>query len=268
MRVSVLTLFPELIEQVMSASVVGRAWKKNLFDLELVQIRDFAVNTYGKVDDYCYGGGTGMLLMAPPILAAWQEAVRRHGLTAPAADQQAITRWRSDHPECRTFYLSPRGETLTQAGVIQLAEYDHLILLCGHYEGVDQRVLDLIIDGELSIGDYVLTGGEIAACVVMDAVFRLLPGVLPNQDAYEKESHMAGRLEQAQYTRPVSWLGIEPPDVLLSGHEAKIEQWQASRRLAETLRRRPDLLKDFPPEHDEWRGMLEIWTDADDASEL
>lgn len=261
MRLSVLTLFPELIEQVMSASIVGRARRNNRFELELIQIRDFAVNDYGKVDDYCYGGGTGMLLMAEPILGAWQEAIRRQGSDVPATDVNAVRLWREAHPDCQTLYLSPRGTTLTQATAVSLSEVKHLILLCGHYEGVDQRVLDLITDGELSIGDYVLTGGEIAACVVMDSIVRLLPGVLPNQDAYEKESHMAGRLEQAQYTRPVNWMGIEPPDVLMSGHEAKIEQWQASQRLAETIRRRPDLIQQDPPDVDEWKAMLEIWND-------
>jgi tRNA (guanine37-N1)-methyltransferase len=239
MRFSVLTLFPEIIRQNIDSSITGRAWENGLFDLETIQIRDFAVNRYGKVDDYCFGGGTGMLMMAEPIYQAWQTAVNG-----------------SDECRRRTIFLSPRGHVFNQAKVAELVEYDHLILLCGHYEGVDQRVIDEIVDEELSIGDYVLTGGELAACVVIDATLRLLPGVLPHEEAHIRESHTNGLLEYPQYTRPAQWRGRSVPDVLLSGHQANIEKWQRLQSLYQTLQLRPDLFKQLKLTEDEWQELI------------
>lgn len=239
MKLSVLTLFPELIAAAVGSSITGRALASGLFQLNLVQIRDFAVNSYGKVDDYRYGGGTGMVMMAEPVYQAWQAAgPRQAGLRT------------------RTISLSPRGQVFNQAAAKRLvAGYDHLILLCGHYEGIDQRVLDEIVDEEISIGDYVLTGGELPACVLIDAVLRLLPGVLP-QEAYLQESHMAGLLEHAQYTRPATWQSKAVPDVLLSGHQANIDQWQEMDSLLTTLRERPDLFWENNLPAEKWLDVI------------
>ncbi len=238
MHISVLTLFPELITQVIGSSITGRAWQSGIFELETIQIRDYAVNHYGKVDDYCFGGGTGMLMMAEPVWNAWQAACSNPG------------------KKRRTIYLSPRGKVFDQKMAAELAQYDHLILLCGHYEGIDQRVLDQIVDEEVSIGDYVLTGGELAACVILDAMLRLIPGVLPNEDAYSRESHMNGLLEYPQYTRPAVWHDQNVPDVILSGHQAKIERWQFMESLRETMMRRPDLLKERQLTSEEWLEFI------------
>lgn len=240
MRLTVLTLFPEMIEQAVGSSITGRALQNGVFELETIQIRDFAVNDYGKVDDYCYGGGTGMLMMAEPVWQSWQSACK-----VPAERR-------------RTIHLSPRGQVFNQSKAAELAQIDHLILLCGHYEGIDQRVLDQIVDEELSIGDYVLTGGELAACVVIDALSRLIPGVLPNEDAFTKESHMAGLLEYPQYTRPAEWHDCKVPDVLLSGHQANIDQWQRLESLRETMIRRPDLFVQQKLSSEEWEKLIEL----------
>lgn len=240
MLFSILTLFPELISQVTGTSITGRALAAGRFALETIQIRDFAVNSYGKVDDYLFGGGTGMLMMAQPVYAAWEKATR---------DQPGLTRR-------RTIYLSPRGQVLNQQKVRELAGYDQLVLICGHYEGLDQRLIDAVVDEELSVGDYVLTGGELAACVVIDAIARLLPGVLPNEQAYVEESHTAGRLEHPQYTRPAVWQDRPVPEILLSGHQARIERWQYLQSLHETLTRRPDLFNRLTLQEQDWRDLV------------
>lgn len=240
MRFSVLTLFPEIIENLMHTSITGRALDKNVFELNLIQIRDYAINDYGKVDDYLFGGGTGMLMMAEPIYQAWNSAEKNYG-----------------KPD-RTIYLSPKGKTFSQNKAKELSDLDHVLLLCGHYEGVDQRVLDNIVDEEISIGDYVLTGGELAACVVMDAVSRLIPGVLPDETAFVEESHMGGLLEQPHYTRPADWRGKKVPEVLLSGHQARIREWQHLMSIRETLNKRPELLKDSDISQYDWHKLIEL----------
>ncbi|HBP38821.1 MAG TPA: tRNA (guanosine(37)-N1)-methyltransferase TrmD [Clostridiales bacterium] len=243
MRISVLSLFPDLIRQFVGSSITGRAQQAGLFALETIQIRDYAVNRYGKVDDYCFGGGVGMLMMAEPVWQAWRAACQND---LPPGGKR------------RSIYLSPRGKILNQAKAAELSQIDHLILICGHYEGVDQRVLDEIADEELSIGDYVLTGGELAACVVIDALLRLVPGVLPDAEAYNRESHMSGVLEYPQYTRPAKWHGRKVPDVLLSGHQANIGRWQQLAALKETLRRRPDLFQKQQMTAEEWLELLDL----------
>jgi len=235
----VLTLFPDLVRQSAGSSITGRAWQNGLFDLEIIQIRDYAVNRYGKVDDTCFGGGVGMLMMAEPVWQAWQTACQK----------PAVSR--------RTIHLSPRGTVFSQAKAAELAGIEHLIFICGHYEGIDQRVLDEIVDEDLSIGDYILTGGELAACVVIDALLRLVPGVLPDAEAYNRESHMSGLLEHPQYTRPAEWQGHKVPDVLLSGHQEKIEKWRRTAALRETLRRRPDHFESQRLSAEEWLELLE-----------
>ncbi|NJP39881.1 tRNA (guanosine(37)-N1)-methyltransferase TrmD [Oscillospiraceae bacterium HV4-5-C5C] len=224
----VLTLFPDLIESVCSQSIIGRAREKGLLDIQAINIRDYAANRYGKVDDSLYGGGTGMLMQCQPIWEAWQEA---------------LSQWRqiAAVPGCRTIYLSPKGPVLDQRKVNELAAEPGLILLCGHYEGVDDRVLQAIQAEELSIGDYILTGGEMAAAIVIDAVSRQQAGVLPNTEAYTEESLYNGSLESRQYTKPEIWQGEGVPAVLLSGHHAKISRWRQLDGWRETLLKRPDL---------------------------
>jgi tRNA (guanine37-N1)-methyltransferase len=248
MRFSVLTLFPELIETVARTSITGRAIKNGRIELETIQIRDFAVNAYGQVDDSLYGGGTGMLLRPEPVYQAWLAATGQAGLSEV-----------THHPEkTRTIFLSPKGRVLNQTIVEELAACPHVILICGHYEGIDQRVLDTVVDEDLSIGDYVLTGGEIAATVLIDAISRLVPGVLPDQSAHEQESHSLGRLEHPQYTRPATWMGQNVPEILLSGHQAKIDRFQYLASLKDTLVKRPDLFNQLQLSAAEYQELIEF----------
>ncbi|MDD2456929.1 MAG: tRNA (guanosine(37)-N1)-methyltransferase TrmD [Eubacteriales bacterium] len=248
MRFSVLTLFPELVETVARTSITGRALKNGRIELETIQIRDFAVNAYGQVDDTLYGGGTGMLLRPEPVYQAWLAATGQ-------SDRTEVMH----HPEkTRTIFLSPKGRVLNQSIVEELADCPHVILICGHYEGVDQRVLDTIVDEDLSIGDYVLTGGEIAAAVLIDAVSRLVPGVLPDQSAHEQESHSLGRLEHPQYTRPAAWMGRTVPEILLSGHQARIDQFQYLASLQDTMVKRPDLFNQLHLSAEDYRKLIEF----------
>lgn len=225
MKFSVLSLFPEMIEQAVSYSILGRALARAIFTLQTIDIRDHAINAYGKVDDQVYGGGTGMLLMAEPLMRATEAAL--------ASDAPGTRR--------RIIYLSPRGRVLTDQEVNRLAEEDHLILVCGHYEGVDERYLEASGAEEISVGDYVVTGGELPALILIDAVARCLPGVLPDRDALQNESHHTGLLAEPQYTRPAVWRGLVVPDVLRSGHAKNIEMWRLAKQVETTLLRRPDL---------------------------
>ncbi|MGI6077521.1 MAG: tRNA (guanosine(37)-N1)-methyltransferase TrmD [Fastidiosipilaceae bacterium] len=225
---SVLTLFPELVTTMVRESITGRALEADLFAFRTHNIRDYAHNDYGKVDDTLYGGGRGMLMMCQPIFESWEAA-------KTDCDVESDSRL--------TVYLSPKGHVLNQALVEKLASYNHLILLCGHYEGVDQRVLDEMEVQEISIGDYVLTGGELAAGVLIDAVARQLPGVLPTPDAVRQESHFNCQLEYRQYTKPAVWKGREVPPVLLSGHHKNIDKWRQLDGIRETMLKRPDLFQ-------------------------
>lgn len=226
---TVLSLFPELVYNNVNTSITKRALDKNLFGFTSIDIRDYAENRYGKVDDTLYGGGTGMLMSCEPIYKAWQEAI-----------SLAKTRCVSLP---KTIYLSPKGQVLDQKLVNELAREEELILLCGHYEGVDDRVLGAIDAMEVSIGDYVLTGGELAASVLIDAVARQQENVLPSKDAFEDESHYEGLLEARQYTKPDLWQGQAVPDVLLSGHHKNIARWRELDAYAETLLKREDLFE-------------------------
>ncbi len=224
MRFTVLTLFPELIEQGFSASITGRAMEKGLLELRCINIRDFASDRYGHVDDYPYGGGAGMVMQAPPIYRAYEAAVR-------------------EGPRPRLVYLTPQGEVFTQKKAIELAQEEELYILCGHYEGVDERVLEEIATDRISIGDYVLTGGELPALVLMDAVSRMVPGVLSNEESGEDESFMNGLLEYPQYTRPEGFMGRPVPEILKSGHHANIARWRRNESLRRTKEVRPELLE-------------------------
>ncbi len=225
MRFDILTLFPDMVNTVLGESIIGRAQKAGHIEVRCHQIRDYSENKHHNVDDTPYGGGVGMVMAAPPIYRCCQAAV---------SDLSPDTRR-------HTVYLSPRGRIFTQEIAKELAAYDQITLLCGHYEGVDERVIEEIVDEEISIGDYVLTGGEIPACIVVDAVSRMLPGVLSSPECYEGESIASGLLEYPQYTRPPVFMGKEVPAVLLSGHHENIEKWRQEQSLALTKERRPDL---------------------------
>lgn len=224
MRIDILTIFPEMFESVLNASILGRAREQGLIEVNCVDIRPFSDRKHKNTDDYPFGGGAGMVMLAQPIMDAMKN------VTGEAFCGKRI-------------YMGPRGQTLTTAKARELAQEEHLVLLCGHYEGVDQRALDACIDEEISIGDYILTGGELAAMVLTDCVARFIPGVLGSAESPEEESFSDGLLEYPQYTRPRELDGMEVPEVLLSGDHAKIRAWRRVESLRATKRFRPDLLE-------------------------
>ncbi len=230
MRIDILTLFPSLCDQVASQSILGRAAEKGLVQVVCHNIRDYTLSKHRRVDDYPYGGGRGMVMQAEPIARCFADICRETG--------------KRPH----LIYLSPQGAVLTQQKAVALARYDSLALLCGHYEGVDERVLEELVDEEISIGDYVLTGGELPALVLTDCVARMIPGVLSDEDCFTEESHFDGLLEYPQYTRPEVWRGRQVPAVLLSGHHQNIAAWRGQESLRRTREKRPDML---PQEADE-----------------
>ena len=227
MRIDILTLFPEMCEAVLNESIVGRARKNGLVELYCHNIRDYTLDKHNRVDDTPYGGGKGMVMQAEPIFRC----------------SQAVTADCTQKP--LTIYLSPQGRVLTQQMAVDFSQKEHLVLLCGHYEGVDERVLEEIVDLEVSIGDYVLTGGELPALVLTDTVVRLCKGVLADDICFEEESHFNGLLEYPQYTRPETWNNRTVPPVLLSGHHANIEKWRAEQSLLRTKEKRPDLYEAY-----------------------
>lgn len=222
MKIDILTLFPEFFEGIKDYSIVGRAIEENIISINTTNIRDFSKNKHKKVDDYPFGGGPGMVMKAEPIY-------------------DAINSVKKDNS--KIIYLSPQGRVLNQSIANSLAKEEHLVLLCGHYEGIDNRIIDNFIDEEISIGDYVLTGGEIPAMVLIDAISRLIPGVLSSEASFMEESHYDGLLEYPQYTRPRDFMGIEVPDILLSGNHKKIDDWRKEQALKVTTLKRPDLLE-------------------------
>lgn len=242
---TVLTLFPEIVDNNVLSSITGRALNAGLFSYESINIRDFATNKYGKIDDTLYGGGTGMLMQVEPVHAAWQSA-------------QTAASLRNSEAKPRTLYLSPKGRVIDQALVNELALEQELILLCGHYEGIDDRVLAETEAEEVSLGDFVITGGELAASILIDAVSRQIKDVLPNEAAFTEESHYAGLLECRQYSKPEVWRDRRVPDTLLSGHHKNIERWRYLDALAETYKKRPDLFDKLDLSDDEIREMLEF----------
>ena len=224
MKITILTIFPEMFESVLASSILGRAREQGLIEVECVDIRPFSTLKHKNTDDYPFGGGAGMVMLAQPIMDA-MDAVTGEGFSG------------------KRIYMGPRGTTLTTAKARELAQEEHLVLLCGHYEGVDQRALDACIDEEISIGDYILTGGELAAMVLTDCVSRFIPGVLGSGESAEAESFSDGLLEYPQYTRPREIRGMEVPEILLSGDHAKIRAWRRMESLKATKRFRPDLLE-------------------------
>lgn len=227
MRIDIMTLFPEYCDHILGESIIGRARRSGAVEVKCHNIRDYSEDKHRRVDDTPYGGGKGMLMAAPPVYACY---------SAVKAENEGR--------RTRVIYLSPQGRVLTQDVAKRLAsQYDNLILLCGHYEGIDTRVIDEIVDEEISIGDYVLTGGELPACILADCVCRLCPGVLSDSECFEKESHSDGLLEYPQYTRPYEFHGVKVPDVLLSGHHGNIDKWRYEEALRVTREKRPDLLE-------------------------
>ncbi len=227
MKIDIMTLFPEMCEAVLGESIVGRARKNGLCEVECHNIRDYTLDKHNRVDDTPYGGGMGMVMQAEPIYRCYR-AITKDSKTKPF-----------------TIYLSPQGKVFSQQMAVEFSKRDRLVLLCGHYEGVDERVLEEIVDLEVSIGDYVLTGGELPALVLADAVIRLCDGVLSDQSCFEEESHFNGLLEYPQYTRPETWNNKSVPSVLLSGHHANIAKWRTEQSLERTRLKRPDLYENY-----------------------
>lgn len=225
MNFYVMTLFPEMIENGMNTSITGRAITKGLLSLETVNIRDYSETGNGRIDDYPYGGGAGMVMQAEPVCRAYENLVERIGARP------------------RLIYLTPQGKVFDQAMAEDFAQEENLIFLCGHYEGIDERVLEEIATDFVSIGDYVLTGGELPAMVMMDSISRMVPGVLSNQESGQFESFQGNLLEYPQYSRPAVWRGKEVPEVLLSGHHGNVDRWRRDQSIIRTLRSRPELLQ-------------------------
>ncbi|MBR4720885.1 MAG: tRNA (guanosine(37)-N1)-methyltransferase TrmD [Clostridia bacterium] len=225
MKFNVLTLFPDMLRSVLGESIIGRAEEKGIIELNILNIRDFSKDKHKKTDDAPFSGGGGMLMTPQPIYDAYM----------------SIADGRKEKPH--TIYMSPKGKVFNQEKAKELSKMDEIVLLCGHYEGVDQRVLDMIVDEEISIGDFVLTGGEIPAMAVIDAVSRMLPGVLANEKSYGDESHFDGLLEYPQYTHPQEFMGRKIPEILISGHHKNIEKWKREQSLIITKQNRPDMLE-------------------------
>ena len=240
MNYHVLTLFPEMIENGMITSITGRAITKGLLSLEAINIRDFAFNKHQKVDDYPYGGGAGMLMQAEPVYLSYESIAERIGRKP------------------RVIFLTPQGKTFNQDMAKEFALEEDLVFLCGHYEGIDERVLEEIVTDYVSIGDYVLTGGELPAMVMMDSISRMVPGVLNNQESGETESFSGNLLEYPQYSRPEEWHGKKVPEVLLSGHHANVDKWRREQSIIRTAKWRPDLLPKADLTNKEWNEVRRL----------
>lgn len=247
MRFDILTLFPGMFSPVLDESIIGRAQQDGFVQINTVNIRDFSQDKHRKTDDYPYGGGNGMVMMVQPIYDAYLSVIE--GLSYKP----------------KVIYLSPQGKLLNQKLVNELSTYDHFILLCGHYEGIDERIIDEIVDEEISIGDYVLTGGELPAMVLIDALTRAIPGVLASEESYREESHHNGLLEYPQYTRPYEFKGRRVPDILLSGHHANINIWRRKQSLIRTYKKRPDLYKKLELSEEDRRLLHEALNDEKDV---
>lgn len=243
MNFHILTLFPEMVMNGLNTSIIGRAVSKGLLSIEAINIRDYAFNKHQSVDDYPYGGGAGMLMQAEPVYLAYESVAQK----IPEGKKKP-----------RVVYLSPQGDVFTQKMAEELAQEEDLILLCGHYEGIDERVLEEIVTDCVSIGDYVLTGGELPAMVMVDTISRLVPGVLHNDVSAEFESFQDNLLEYPQYSRPEEWHGKKVPEVLLSGHHANIEKWRREQSILRTRERRPDLLEKCELTEKERRMLEEL----------
>lgn len=235
MNFHVLTLFPEMIQQGLNTSITGRAIDKGLISVNTVNIRDFSEDKHNRVDDYPYGGGAGMVIQAEPVFKAYGYLANHIKMSKAASET---------YQKPRVIYVTPQGSIFNQEMAKELSQEEDLIFLCGHYEGIDERVLEMTVTDNISIGDYVLTGGELPVMVMIDAISRLVPGVLNNEDSSEFESLQGNLLEYPQYTRPENFMGKKVPEVLLSGHHANIEAWRREQSILRTYERRPDLLEE------------------------
>ncbi|MCR1849996.1 tRNA (guanosine(37)-N1)-methyltransferase TrmD [Paeniclostridium sordellii] len=226
MRFHIMTLFPEIFNSYMSESIMKRAVEKGIIEVNIYNIRDFSTNKHKKVDDYPFGGGAGMVMTPQPIYDTYKYIVYKFNIEEP-----------------RVIYLTPKGKVHNQEIATDMSSYEDIILLCGHYEGIDQRIIDSIVTDEISIGDYVLTGGELPALILIDSISRLIPGVLNQNESFEEESFKDNLLEYPHYTRPREFMGMEVPEVLLSGNHKKIDEWRHDKSIEITKERRPDLYK-------------------------
>ena len=225
MRIDIMTLFPDMCNSVLGESIIGRARSSGKVEINCVDIREYTLDKHRRVDDKPYGGGMGMVMAPQPIFDCFQAICGEIG------------------SKPHLIYMTPQGKTLTQQRVKELSRLDNIVILCGHYEGIDERVIEALEPEEISVGDYVLTGGELPALIVADAVSRMLPGVLSDDECFEEESHFNSLLEYPQYTHPAEWQGRQVPDVLLSGHHAKVDEWRREHSLERTFNRRPDMLE-------------------------
>jgi len=239
MKFTVMTLFPEMVLSGLNTSIIGRAVKAGIISIDAVNIRDYTNDKHKHVDDYPYGGGAGMVMMAEPVYRCYLDVTGKSGETGAEGTKDSS----ENDSKKRVIYLTPQGKTFNQAIAREFAKEKELIFLCGHYEGVDERVLEEIVTDEVSIGDYVLSGGELPAMVMIDAIARMVPGVLTNEESGINESFEGNLLEYPQYTRPEEWKGKKVPDVLLSGHHANIEKWRREKQIEKTLKVRPELLE-------------------------
>ncbi len=224
MIIDILTLFPEAVDAMMNESIIGRARANGILEIRYHQIRDYTKNKQKQVDDYPYGGGLGMVMYADALYNCWAHV-------------------KETAPDAHTIYMSPQGSVFNQKKACELVKLSHIIIVCGHYEGIDERFIEECVDEEISIGDFVLTGGEIPAMAISDAIARMLPGVLSDEECFSEESHFSGLLEYPQYTRPAVWHDREVPEILLSGHHANIKKWRREQSLKRTLEKRPDMLE-------------------------
>lgn len=245
MRIDILTLFPEMCETVLSESIIGRAREKGTVEINCINIRDYTLDKHNRVDDAPYGGGMGMIMQTQPIYDCYQALCERLG------------------KKPKVIFMSPQGKVLTQQKVKELAKEENMAILCGHYEGVDERVIEEIVDEEISVGDYVLTGGELPALILADSVSRMIPGVLANEEAFSDESHFSSLLEYPQYTRPPEWKGKKVPDVLLSGHHGNIDKWRRQQSLKRTYERRPDMLEGASLDKNDKKYLAELTNTAE-----
>lgn len=245
MNFHILTLFPDMVRDGLHTSILGRAVENGHISMNVINIRDYTLDKHKKVDDYPYGGGAGMLMQAQPIYDAWLAVCEGMKKTTAAGSMESAQDKQPDIKKPRTVYVTPQGSVFNQSMAVDLAKEEELIILCGHYEGVDERVLEEIVTDYISIGDYVLTGGELPAMVMVDAISRMVPGVLSNEDSGVTESFYDNLLEYPQYSRPEVWHDKKVPDVLLSGHHKKIEEWRLKQSIKRTQERRPDLYEKY-----------------------
>lgn len=240
MKINILTLFPEMCNAYLNESIIGRARKSGKVEIECIDIRDYTKDKHRRVDDTPYGGGMGMIMQVDPVYDCYNAVCEKTG------------------SKPHLIYLTPQGKTLTQKRVVELSKLDNIALLCGHYEGIDERVIEELQPEEISVGDYVLTGGELPALILADSISRMLPGVLSNDECFEEESHFNSLLEYPQYTRPYEWHGRKVPDVLLTGHHANIEKWRREQSLERTAKRRPDMLEKADLNYDDLKYLSKL----------